>query len=605
LRTIPFGINVVDEEGHILFLSENFQNQFGKAAIGKNCWEIYRDNKTQCTDCPLVTGIKTGETAIYEAHGIMGKRIFEISYTGMLFHGNKALLEIFQDITARKQAEDSLHKVHEQLVLAQQSSGTGVWDWDIITGELNWSPELFHLFGLDSSNSETSFDIWNEIIHPDDVLQVEKQIQVAINSHSRLVNEYRIILPTGEIRWITTLGDTFYDAQGLPMRMTGICLDITERKKSEEAVRESEKMYRTLLNTSPEGIIIMDMRGNITEISNITLEIFGAENKLEFLGEHFFHFIPNDEISKLKDVLRRTQLEGLVQNVEFILAKKNQSQFICELSTTLIQEPDGKPKAYMAIIRDISQRKKIEQQLIRTERMVSLGEMASAMAHEINQPLLSISLGIENLFLKIKQANSVDETYFHNKSEKIFEDILRIGRIIDHIRAFSRDHDEYIFTSFNINDSIKNAISMISEQFKHHGIMMTMKLDKKVHPIIGNTYRFEQVILNLLTNAKDALEEKKKTSKSDFEKAIMIRTYQDAKTNYVEVKDNGKGIKPEDIDRIMFPFYTTKEVGKGTGLGLSISFGIIKELNGNIEIESDNLKGTIFRISLPVPVEKQ
>ena len=307
----------------------------------------------------------------------------------------------------------------------------------------------------------------------------------------------------------------------------------------------------------------------------------------------------------MKNVLSKTRSEGLVQNIEFILTRKNQSQFICELSTTLIQEADGKPKAYMAIIRDISQRKKIEQQLIRTERMVSLGEMASAIAHEINQPLLSVSLGIENLFLKIQQAKAVDETYFHNKSEKIFEDILRIGRIIDHVRAFSRDHDDYISTSFDINGSIKNAISMISEQFKYHRIGMTIKLDKKVHPIIGNSYRFEQVILNLLTNAKDAFEEKMETSKSDFEKTIVIRTYHDDHTNFIEVKDNGNGIKPDVIDRIMFPFYTTKEAGKGTGLGLSISFGIIKELNGNIEVESDHLRGTLFRISLPAKDVKQ
>jgi PAS domain S-box-containing protein len=349
----------------------------------------------------------------------------------------------------------------------------------------------------------------------------------------------------------------------------------------------------------------MDLNGRITEISNIILEISSAEDKNEFIGVPFFYFIPSAEVRNMKEILSNAQSEGLIQNIEFILTRKNQSQFICELSITLIQEADGKPDAYMAIIRDISQRKKIEQQLNRSERMVSLGEMASGMAHEINQPLLSITLGIENLFMKIQQAKVVDELYFHNKSEKIFEDVLRIGRIIDHVRAFSRDHDEYIFTSFDINDSINNAISMISEQFKHHGIRMTIQLDKKVHPIIGNTYRFEQVILNLLTNAKDTLEETMKTSEPDFEKTIVIRTYHDNHTNFIEVKDNGNGIEPDVIDRIMLPFYTTKEAGKGTGLGLSISFGIIKELKGSIDVESDPLSGTTFKISLPIPEIKE
>ncbi|MEI6456083.1 MAG: ATP-binding protein, partial [bacterium] len=190
------------------------------------------------------------------------------------------------------------------------------------------------------------------------------------------------------------------------------------------------------------------------------------------------------------------------------------------------------------------------------------------------------------------------------KSEKIFEDISRIGRIIDHVRAFSRDHDEYINSLFAINDSIKNAISMISEQFKHHSIHLTFQSDKKMLPVIGNTYRFEQVILNLLSNSKDAVEEKMKVSKSNYQKSIVVRTWHDTTSNYIEVSDNGVGIKSEDLHRIIHPFYTTKEVGKGTGLGLSISYGIIKELNGNIEIRSDQSSGTTFIITLPLPDKK-
>lgn len=377
-------------------------------------------------------------------------------------------------------------------------------------------------------------------------------------------------------------------------------LTVKDLASSNKMVRESENLYRTLLNASPEGIIIMDTKGRITEISDIILELFGAKSKNEFIGVLFYQFIPAHELKKMKDILNRTRLEGLVQDIEFLLTRSNQSQFICELSTTLIQESDGRPKAFMAIIRDISQRKKVEQQLIRTERMVSLGEMAAAMAHEINQPLLSITLGIENMFAKIQQDCLTEDKYLRKKSESIFEDISRIGRIIDHVRAFSRDQDEYIATNFNINDSIENAVSLIHEQFKHHGIVLLVNLDKDIPSIVGNTYRFEQVILNFLTNAKDSFEDQKKKANSDFEKTIKVRTYHDEIANYVEIEDNGCGIKQEDIHRVMLPFFSTKRVGQGTGLGLSISFGIIKELDGNIKIESDLMIGTKFKITLPV-----
>ena len=509
---------------------------------------------------------------------IFGKDVTKIKQNEKkLLENEKMLASIIENLPMMLFVKDAgtlkyvkLNKAGEELLGYKRDEMIGKSDYDFFSKE------------------EAEFFIFNDL----EVLETKKLKEIA---EEKIQTKY-----LGE-RILSTKKIPILNNDGHPVFLVGISEDITNQKATQDALRESEKMYRTLLNASPEGIIIMDTNGLITEISNITLEIFGAENKQEFLGEHFFHLIPDEEIGKLKDVLTKTQVEGLVQNVEVILTKKNKSQFICELSTTLIQETDGRPKAYMAIIRDISQRKKIEQQLIRTERMVSLGEMASGMAHEINQPLLSITLGIENMFFKIKQANAVDENYFKIKSEKIFEDIQRIGYIIDHVRAFSRDHDDYIVTSFNINESIKNAISMISEQFKHHAIKLIIKLDKKVHPINGNTYKFEQVILNLLNNAKDALDEKTKVMKDDFEKTIKINTSFDEQTNYVEVTDNGIGIKPEDIDRILFPFYTTKEVGKGTGLGLSISFGIIKELNGNIEIESKPLAGTTFKITLPKP----
>jgi len=512
-----------------------------------------------------------------------------------LYRQKKQILEDYLELEEIK---------HEKALLTQveKASNTGSWGQNMSTGHILWSDEMYKIFGLDKNLQEQNLlDALVKAIHPNDKKKVEKVLSRTIRDAVFRVMDFRIIRTNGTVRWVHAQWGSEHDDSGRLIKHFGFLQDLTEQKKTENALKESEKLYRTLLNASPEGIFIMDLKGHITEISDIILEIFGAGDKNEFIGVPFFNFIPSTEVKKMKDILSNAKSEGLIQNIEFILTRKNQSQFICELSITLIQEADGKPDAYMIILRDISQRKKIEQQLIRSERMVSLGEMASGMAHEINQPLLSITLGIENLLMKIQQVKAVNESYFHNKSEKIFEDILRIGRIIDHVRAFSRDNDEYISTSFNINDSINNAISMISEQFKHHGINLTIQLDKKVHLINGNTYRFEQVILNLLTNAKDTFEDKTKTSKLDFKKKIAIRTYHDAHTNYVEVIDNGNGIKPDVIDRIMLPFYTTKDSGKGTGLGLSISFGIIKELKGNIDVESNPLSGTTFRISLPLP----
>ena len=244
--------------------------------------------------------------------------------------------------------------------------------------------------------------------------------------------------------------------------------------------------------------------------------------------------------------------------------------------------------------------------LSRSERWVSLGEMATAMAHEINQPLLSISLSLDNLVEKMNRMLPEESGYIKKKGERIFSDISRIGRLIDHVRAFSRDksHDNDVISSeFDLRESIDNAMIIVSEQLKQHGVQVTTEFGE-VEYLVGNTYRFEQVILNLLTNAKDALAAKKKIADDSFQKNILIKTYCDAQNNYVEVTDNGTGIKPEMINDVLQPFFTTKE-SHGVGVGLAISYGIVKDLQGNIDIISDGESYTTFKITLPIPRSKK
>ncbi len=372
-----------------------------------------------------------------------------------------------------------------------------------------------------------------------------------------------------------------------------------ELHKQKQRLADSEQMYRTLLNASPEGIVIMDISGSIREISTIAMQVLGMEKREEFTGKSFFTFLPEKEVLRFKEIIDKALNEELAQNIEFRIRRPDNTQFISEISITLITDINGDPSALMAIIRDISQRKHAEQQQIQTERMASLGEMATGIAHEINQPLNNISFGIDNLLAEIGKHKEIDQAYFEKKSQKVFDNIERISHIIDHIRTFSQEQDDIMRISFSINDSIRNGVSMISEQLKGKGIDLILQLDETIDPITGNTYQFEQVILNLLLNAKDAIDERRKLFSDDFERTIQISTFQKAKTIYVEVSDTGIGMTPGIINQVMFPFYTTKESGKGTGLGLSISLGIIKDLNGTIEVKSQYAEGTTLLIVIP------
>ncbi len=397
------------------------------------------------------------------------------------------------------------------------------------------------------------------------------------------------------VRWCTLDGVKLSSDQYLCFSK-----DITQHKLAAEALMKSEEKYRTLLNASPEGIIIVDTKGIVTDVSEIGTELYGADSQSEMIGKHIYRFVPPGLKAKFREIFLKTLEEGLVQNLELELLNKFKSPFISEISTTLIQGESGESIAFMIVIHDITYRKKLERQMIHNDRMTTLGEMATGIAHEINQPLNTLSILFDNMLMAATKEESLSKSYLEKKTEKIYNNIFRIKNIIDHVRVFSRSQDDAIFTMFDVSESIRNAISMISEQFRLKMIDLEIDSRDPLPLAYGNIYQFEQVILNLLNNSKDAIEERETISGEIIDKKISIHSYQANKLLIIEVKDNGRGIKPDDMEKIILPFYTTKEAGKGTGLGLSITFGIIKEMKGEIYFQSELNKGTTVTIKLPV-----
>jgi PAS domain S-box-containing protein len=381
-------------------------------------------------------------------------------------------------------------------------------------------------------------------------------------------------------------------------------VDITQRKLAEQTLEISEKKYRSMLNASPDGILIIDLKGVISEVSDIGLELFGADSRDEMVGKKLSIFVSSEENKTIKEMIDNTMIEGRTQNIGLRIRKKDKTLFPGELSATLIQGPQGAPLSFMIIIRDISQRKKAETLQLHADRMANLGEMASGIAHEINQPLNIISMVLDKILFETARNENVNVEFIKEKSDKIFENIIRIRNIIDHIRAFSRSHDDYVLAEFSINTSIENGVSMITEQYKHLGITLDLQLEQQIPQIVGNTYKFEQVIVNLLANAKDAVIERKNKDPEYDNMIVGIRSFQVGPSIIVEIEDNGIGISDDDLDNVILPFYTTKDEGKGTGLGLSICYQIIREMGGTIDIISNISSGTKIIVDLVIKKRK-
>lgn len=420
-----------------------------------------------------------------------------------------------------------------------------------------------------------------------------------------LIHVFENMTPSGcEIKLKTAKGKSvFVYLEGALSDEKQKCLltmvDITDLKKAQIALKESEELYHSLLRTSPDGIIITDLEGKITEASDVAHKLFGNKESSKIERMHFMQFIPTASLRDVMKICRTTTKEGVVQNLEIKLKRVDSSEFIGEVSCTQIKGENGELRAYMTDIRDISERKLLEKQIRHSERMAGIGELATGMAHEINQPLNTISLSIDNIIYSIDN-KTITDSYLKAKINKVFDNITRIKNIIDHVRTFSRDQDDFVQSELDINRSINNSISMVSEQMNHKGISLEFNELGELPLLKGNTQRFEQVMLNLLINAKDALEEKKRKLGKSFKKRIEILIQKTNNQIIIEIKDNGIGIPSETIDKILLPFYTTKPPGHGTGLGLSISYGIIKELNGELEIQSEQLKGTTIRIIIPI-----
>jgi signal transduction histidine kinase len=239
-----------------------------------------------------------------------------------------------------------------------------------------------------------------------------------------------------------------------------------------------------------------------------------------------------------------------------------------------------------------------QQIIVHQASLSSLGELAAGIAHEINQPIQNISLSAEGIKFELNEENP-DQRFLRQSVGEIFEDIVRVREIVDHIRVFSSGQKESVYERFSVSDCVSSAVSMISRQYQNHNIHLNLLLHQQVPDVIGNPHKVEQVIYNLLSNARDAVEDR--FFKDDkHHKEITLKTGVDKNEVFIEVRDNGIGIPREKKTDIFLPFVTSKQLGKGTGLGLSISYSLVNEMNGRIEIKSRVMEGTVMKVIFPM-----
>ncbi len=374
----------------------------------------------------------------------------------------------------------------------------------------------------------------------------------------------------------------------------------SEKKQASDDIRKTQNTLQKILNILPYGIFIIGLDKRIRYANKAAVEMSGYDSEDDIRGMQC-----NDAMCPVrKDRCPVLDFGQHLEQSERALVTR-QGKHLPVLKTVIPVEIDGEDLLLEAVV-DITERKKVEHELdmahatlFHASRLSQLGEMATGIAHEINQPLNIIGIASQTVLADAEDSMlpplhpNVEET-FH----LINKQVSRINGIIEHLRTFARkDNNGNSHVKTDVTDAVKGSLSLISAQLRLRDIRIETDFQEDLSPVAANTNRLEQVFLNLITNARDALELRPK----DTEKVLHIRTYH-AEDGCViaEFTDNGGGIPPQIQKNIFDPFFTTKEVGKGTGLGLSISFGIIEEHSGRIDLEVTEGVGSTFRVILPV-----
>lgn len=478
-----------------------------------------------------------------------------------------------------------------------------------------WNPGAEQIFGYTAEEAigSSTFDI----LLPEYEYKAVKQVHLfespkaSENINDNMTKDGRILT----CQWFNAPS---YDMEGKVIGLTALCQDITEQIRTETALKENEEKYRNVVQNAIEAIFVVQNH-RFQYFNPKAVELFGypAEELQQMRIDEIIH--PEDREGVIN---RRFQRLETGQDVGFYthrIITREKSVLWIEVKAVIIPWAGG--SALLTFFTDITQKRRAEELMVQTEKMMSLGGLAAGMAHELNNPLGGILLAVQTILKRLSpdlpanreaaEALGIDLPKLQQYIEKrkivsLFNGILESGRkaagIISSMLQFSRKSDPNTVPT-DLSILIEEVLELagkdynLKKRYDFRAIKVIREFDPELPPVPCSPTEIEQVILNLLVNAAWEMSEKE----SDHQPQIILRLIGESDMVRIEVEDNGPGISPEARKRIFEPFYTTKPVGEGTGLGLSVSYMIVSNNHrGTMEVQSETGEGTRFVIRLPL-----
>lgn len=482
---------------------------------------------------------------------------------------------------------EALRDSEERLRLAQQAAEVGAFERNLRTNVIRWTPELEAMYGLAPGTFDGTQEHWERLIHPDDRFFAHKQHEIAFETGMPVQAEWRVIWPDGSIHWILARWQVFKDESGVPVRVAGINIDVTERKTAEQA----RQRLAAIVESSDDAIISKDLNGIITSWNRQAERLFGY-TEAEMIGRSILTLIPPELHADEDMILGKIRSGEKIDHFETVRLAKSGERIEVSLSISPVRDEHGTIVGAAKIARDIRESKKIERSLRTAEKLAAAGRLAATVAHEINNPLEAVT----NLMYLAKRELPQGADKLAGYLSSASRELDRVTHIARQTLGFYRDTSSPV--RFNVPKTIDDLLTLYQRRLESRNIRVVRDFEQEAE-LVALAGEIRQAFSNLISNSMDAMAtggilhirvQKKHAWKNADIPGVRIT-----------VADSGSGIRPENKSNLFQPFFTTKE-DIGTGLGLWITRSIVEKHGGAIRVRSKvgPNHGTTFSIFLPI-----
>lgn len=483
-----------------------------------------------------------------------------------------------------------------------EGSGVGTWDFEFSTRQLNWSNTTRRLFGF-ASDKSVDYDLFIARLNPQDRDRTAEAIQKSIDTGCNFDIQYRVPRDSEEGHWVHALGATVDGPDGRPARLSGVMIDIDREKRLEEAVQTRERHFRSILDTIPDAMIVINEHGIMQFFSSAAERQFGFTEP-EAIGRNISELMPEPDRSRHDGYLARylkTGKRNIIGIGRIVTGmRKDGTTFPMHLTIGEMQS-DDRPY-FTGFVRDLTEQQQtqarlqeLQAELVHVSRLSAMGEMASALAHELNQPLSAISNYMKGSRRLLAGSTDPNAPKVEAALDRAAEQAIRAGDIIRRLRSFvAREASEKRVES--LSKLIEEAGALGLTGAREQGVILRFNLDPTHDQVLADRVQIQQVLVNLFRNALEAM------AASTHRELIASNTRAADDMIEVAISDSGHGFGDDARTNLFQPFFTTKQTGMG--VGLSISRTIIETHGGKMWAETNASGGATFRFTLPAASAK-